>query len=378
LAGVNILLLLAHEIAEYDDLRMLTDLGYDVFSIGAYTNPARPDLTMEHGGRGLRPALPNVRYHADLAAKCDEVRVTAQDSMDAATREWMIDPAKGFLHPDLIDWADTIIVHHFPERWLLPQWSRIRGKQVIWRTCGQSNPDLERSMKPLHDEGLRIVRYSPKERRAFERLGAFAGEDAMIRFGKYPADYGPWIGDEAVIGNVTQNLDTRGEHCGYPYWRAATDGLPTKPAGTGSERLGGTGELSYPAMLEYLRHIRAYLYMGTQPASYTLGLMEAMLTGVPVVSCGPETMWLPDLFEGHELSGTYYTADDARTIALPRLLVDADGPYAAATWSADIRSRALELFDVAKVGRQWREFLGGRRVRALGTIEPERLALMRA
>jgi glycosyltransferase involved in cell wall biosynthesis len=56
-------------------------------------------------------------------------------------------------------------------------------------------------------------------------------------------------------------------------------------------------------MRAYLRKIRAYVYTGTQPASYTLGLIEAMMTGVPVVSIGPESMWVPDLFEGHEIVG---------------------------------------------------------------------------
>ena len=74
---MKILLLLAHEIAEYDDLRMFTDMGYDVFSIGAYTNPSRPDLTMEHGGRGLRPPLPNAPYHPELEALCVEIEAPA-------------------------------------------------------------------------------------------------------------------------------------------------------------------------------------------------------------------------------------------------------------------------------------------------------------
>ena len=52
---MNLLLLLAHSIAEYDDVRMFSDLGYDVFSIGAYTNPANP-------GDNLRPALPGAPY----------------------------------------------------------------------------------------------------------------------------------------------------------------------------------------------------------------------------------------------------------------------------------------------------------------------------
>ena len=39
------------------------------------------------------------------------------------------------------------------------------------------------------DNGLEIVRYSPREQIAFTAWGHFAGEDAMIRFGKDPLDY---------------------------------------------------------------------------------------------------------------------------------------------------------------------------------------------
>src|SRR6185369_16408105 len=116
-------------------------------------------------------------------------------------------------------------------------------------------------------------------------LPGFAGEDALIRFGKYPDDYGPWVGDYEVVGNITQHMKQRGDACGYRDWVTFTDGLPTAPAGPGSDEMGemgGLGSLDYPVMLAYLRHVRAYLYTGTHPASYTLGLMEEMLSGVPV------------------------------------------------------------------------------------------------
>jgi hypothetical protein len=220
----------------------------------------------------------------------------------------------------------------------------------------------------LRPHGLQIVRYSPAERRYFEGIGSFAGEDALIRFGKYPADYGPWIGDLPVVGNVTQDLVARGDACGLSFWRGTTIGLPTRPAGKGSEELGGLGSIGYEAMLDYLRHIRAYLYMGTRPASYTLGLIEAMLSGVPVVSIGPE-MWGRDwdgapLFEGHEIAyppnvtlfGGDFDPDDRRWIRvlLESLLRD---ERLACEMGDSQRLRARSLFDVATVGPQWQEFL---------------------
>jgi glycosyltransferase involved in cell wall biosynthesis len=114
-------------------------------------------------------------------------------------------------------------------------------------------------------------------------------------------------------------------------------------------------------MRDYLRRIRAYLYTGTQPASYTLGLIEAMMTGVPVVSIGPDHMtWQRDLFEGHELARTRRRPD-------PALARDAaerrahDNPTTRRASAGGTRARArIELFGIETVGPQWREFLGDR------------------
>lgn len=323
----------AHSIAEHDDVRMLSDLGYNVFSIGAYSNPRKP-------GDDKRPPLLYAPYHPELEALC-------ADQM----------AAKSHLPEQVIEWSDVIIAHHYLDSWIIPQWHRIRHKRVVWRTCGQSDPRLERAMMPLRADGLTIVRYSPAEQRHFERVGAFAGQDALIRFGKYPDDYGLWNGRDAIVANVTQDMAGRGEHCGLTYYLRSTEGLPAHPAGPGSEKLpGGLGGLTYPGMLSYLRGAGAYLYTGTVPASYTLGLMEALLVGVPVVSIGGEAWMGPaDLFEGDELSPLAFNDPLGAKATLQTILRDRD--YAESI-GKEQRERAVQMFDVGPIGRQWVELLG--------------------
>jgi hypothetical protein len=351
---MNILLLASHGIAEYDDVRMFARLGYDVFCPGGYSEPARP-------GETLRPGVPEAPDHPELRALCDAQREKHAGRDPGPLIDW----AKAALHPDLIEWADVIIAHHFVDRWIAGQWGRIRHKRVIWRTCGQSDTTLEHYMAQFHREGLQIVRYSPAERRYFESVGAFAGEDAVIRFGKYPDDYGPWTGEDAVIGNITQHMVERGNATGLDFWLTATEGLPARPAGPGSELLpGGIGALSYDEMREYLRRCRAYLYTGTTPASYTLGLIEAMLSGVPVVSIGPDQWHGPaELFEGHEIVGSYRKGElqswwwgEDVGIALRALLHEDSGR------SEQMVKRATELFGMDTIGPQWQAFLGAPRV----------------
>lgn len=331
---MNVLLLLAHSIAEHDDARMLRDMGYDVFSIGAYTDPLRP-------GDDKRPALPQLIHHAELEA-------LVPDQMKA----------KEHLPAELIDWADVIIAHHYVDRWLAGQWGRIRGKRVIWRTCGQSDFRLEDLMAPLRRDGLEVVRYSPAEQRYFQPSGHWAGQDALIRFGKYVDDYGPWNGLVGGIANVTQDMAGRGEWCGLGYYLAATRGLRARPAGPSSEKLpGGIGTLTYDQMLAYLASSGAYLYTGTMPASYTLGLMEALLSGVPVVSIGARSWMGPDeLFEAHELVGDHAYNDPMGAATDLQLLLRE--PEYAADVSLTQRTRARAMFHVEHIGAQWRKLLG--------------------
>jgi hypothetical protein len=349
---MNILLLASHAVAEYDDIRMFTDMGHDVFCPGGYQDPSK-------SSEGIRPGIPNAPVFPDLIAKCEEQRAKGGEP-----GPW-IDWAKANLHPDVIDWADVIICHHFPEQWIAAQWKYLRHKRVVWRTCGQSDPRLEQVMTNYRRDGLQIVRYSPAERRFFEPRKAWAGEDALIRFGKYPDDYGPWTGQWATVANLTQDLVERGDACGYGFWQESTAGLITCPAGKGSEAIGGAGVLTYEDMLDYLRESRVYLYTGTRPASYTLGLIEAMLSGVPVISINPAAWGADwggaDLFEAHEIAGLSYPVDYTRK----ELTYFLQYHERAKEVGERQRSRAIALFGIERIAARWETFLRG------DELEPE-------
>ncbi len=343
---MNLLLLLAHSIEEFDMIKLLSGLGYDVFSIGGYIDPRNP-----HDDK--RPALPDAPFHPELKAVVDNL-----GTADNLTN------AKEYIPDDLLDWADAVIVHHYEHRWIVPDWPRLRasGKRIIWRTVGQSVEGNERLMAPLHAEGLEIIRYSPKER----NIPGYAGEDALIRFYKDPEEWYGWTGEDPVVANVTQELLGRDPFTNAQFWLQATRDLPAKPAGPGSEQLpGGIGTLTYDEMRAYLRSSRAYLYTGTQPASYTLGLIEAMMTGVPVVSIGSSHMNIfpygPSMFEGNELAVWAFDDPAKAAYMLAKILDDAEFAQA---YSKLQRQTAIERFGIETIGRQWREYLGTPATRA--------------
>lgn len=343
----RIVLCLSHAIEEYDQLRLLHGLGYEVFSIGGYVDPAHP-----HDPK--RPGL-DIPFYPEL-----------RDAVDAAGGPGMdnLGLAQARIPDEILDWLGddgVIIYHHYLER-LYGQWDRIAdwkrgssGRRVVWRTVGQSVEHNERTAQPYRSEGLEIVRYSPKER----NIPGYAGEDTLIRFYKDPADWPSWRGQSKVVLNITQHLKARDPYTNYRFWVPTTEGLPVKTVGPGSEEIGGAGELFVEEMAALLALCRCYLYTGTQPASYTLGLIEAMMTGIPVVSIGPSWMdvfpYGPELFEGHEICGLFYGDPEHARMKLQNLLDDHDE---AAEIGRVQHERALGLFSPDVVGAGWREFLG--------------------
>lgn len=254
---MKILYLGCHSILEYDEMKLFSEMGNDVFSMDSYRNPASPiDLK--------RPAIQGIEYHEYLD------RLVSQCSREN-------------LHDELIAWADVIIIMHIPQ-WVYMNWNRIKHKKVIWRSIGQSSPTVESSLFVPHSQGLKIVRYSPAE----ENIRGYIGKNAMIRFYKDPEEFGNWNGDVPRVITMAQNMKTpRAPSCNFNTFEASTAGLDRLIYGPGNEDSGcDGGRLSYEELKQQYRNNRVYFYTGTYPASYTLNFIEAFMTGIPMVCIG--------------------------------------------------------------------------------------------
>ena len=355
---MNILVALSHAIEEYQQLLLLHELGYGVCSIGGYIDPGHP-----HDDK--RPALPQIPVVPSIKAAVDALGTNdnlgaAQAHIPDAALEWLGD--------------DGIIIFHHHLWRLFGQWPRIRDwlngssrRRVIWRSVGQSVESNENEARPFRADGLERVAYSPKE----ANIPGYTDHDALIRFWADPAEYGGWTGEDATVLNIAQHHGTahgRDEWLNWAFWEEVTRPLPRAFAGTHSELVGGLGQLTFDAMKDLLRASRAYLYTGTQPASYTLGLIEAMMTGIPVVSIGPAHMRIFSyghlLFEGHELVSAqtpewhWHPWADDPALARGKLEELLASRSYAAEQSAVQRARAIELFGKAHIAAEWRAFLG--------------------
>ena len=348
---MRIVLALLHSIEEHDQVKLLTSLGYEVFSIGSYS-----DLK----GDGMRPdLLKEGTLYPKLIEACHAKRIE-HEGENLQTPAGVVDPidwAKADLPDELIEWMDVLIVHHAEHTFIPNNWTRLReaGVRVIWRTVGQSVEHNERTMAPFRRDGLEIIRYSPKE----ENIPGYIGKDALIRFYADPAEWQGWTGDDPLVINITQDLYRRDPYTNWGFWERTTLDLPRMALGPGSEEIGGPGALTYYEMQGWLRSARCYLYTGTQPASYTLGLIEALMTGIPVVSIGPGHMDIfpygPLLFEGGELAAQSFDTPEDATSAL-RLLLNDKG--FADAYSCHQRTVAIETFGIDRVAKAWRLYLG--------------------
>jgi len=334
----KVLYISQHAVLEYDELSLLTELGYDCFSLGAYTNPeGHPSLP--------RPAIKNMErkpYLETLARDRPRTELTSEfvDHFD------VVIVMDGYSAPDIIE----------------RNWPLFSKKKVVWRTIGQSVPEVERRMEKFRRAGMKVVRYSPAE----SDIDFYVGADVTIRFYKDPKEFDNWTGHIIRLVNLTQSLKARRDFCGYDMAMKVGPGFPFKVYGTGNEDLGefAGGELTYESMKGVLRDCRVFFYSGTWPACYTLSFIEAMMTGIPIVSVGEDTWRHKDhprlkIFEVPRIirqgdEGFVFDTVESLKGAITRLLEDHE--YAK-TISAKGREKAIRLFGKENILPQWKSFM---------------------
>jgi hypothetical protein len=235
---MRILYLSCHSILEFDEVSLLHELGHEVFSPGAYVEPANP------GDASLRPSIPGLVYNKDVVEQWHKIcgQHPGEDGKNHLTKEF-------------IDNFDCIIVMHMP-RWIQKNWHAMKHKRVIWRTIGQSVASTERSLLPFRQQGLQIVRYSPRE----SGIPGYIGGDRIIRFYKDPADFNDWNGDNERIVTFAQHMQQRGSACNFSVFEQATRPFNRHLFGPGNENVGdwSTGKVSYERLKQELRDNRAY------------------------------------------------------------------------------------------------------------------------
>jgi len=331
-------LLSCHSILEYDLLKLFTEIGFEVFSNGAYRDPKGHKLLP-------RPGVIEAPYYPEFEKLSAEFPKTN-------------------LPKELIDPFDVIFIMHTPE-YVVENWDRIKHKKVVWYSIGQSNRGVENMIRRMKYEGMKIVRYSKME----QNIPDYIGADAIIPFYKDETEFKEWNGNTRRVVNFTQSLKGRNVFCHHDHIMKIINGFPTIIYGSGNDDLGAMngGDLPYDLMKGALRDNRVFVYGGTWPAPYTLALIEALMTGIPIVSIGKKLAEEIDGLAVNDVGGFFdiqniiqdgvngFYSDNIGQLRdkIHQLLEN----YEEAKKIGNAgRNRAIELFGKQKIKKLWTEF----------------------
>lgn len=353
---MKILYLSCHEIHEFDELRILNDLGYYVFC------PGRPHVS-EQWQYYQRPNIPNTfNLEDDSNALHKDFLQYKEKYPNFNYKKNKIDPIHrhGCLTKEFIDRFDVIIVMSLFKEWIYNNWSVLKNKIVIWRTNGQSSEPLEQLVKTFRSDNpnLKIMRYSPAER----NYKNYAGEDVMIRFGKKSEEWGNWAGNNNRVISLSQNVIDRSVVCSWDIIRYIGERVPYTLFGHNNinNKYWSGQDLEYNELTQVLQDYKCYFYNGSKPACYTLNFIEAWMTGIPIVAIGNQlgndtglnNYEIPSLIE-NGVSGFYSDKKDELVDYCKTLLND---EKLAHDISQQGRKKSIELFGYEPILNQWKDF----------------------
>lgn len=332
-----------HIVLEYDELRILNELGHDVTVIGGYIDPKNPHVD-------TRPSL-DINSNLERREKIDSLyNLNFKKGISAEN-------CSNTLIKDVVDDYDVIYVMHKLD-WIEKNWNIIKNKIVVLRTIGQNLDNDEIKIKKYVDLGVKVLRYSPKER----DFKNYAGEHGLIRFLKYKSDFKIRENKHDYVISFGQNINQRGNWCGSSIIESVAKSVPFKLYGPNNEFYSfWEGRLSYEQQLEKYATNACYLYTGTFPAQYTLNFIEALMAGVPIVSIGKELSQklvqsypfeVPYILD--EINGYYFDETEKIIEKLKELIENK-------TLNSEISKKQIELatnlFSVEKNIQKWKEFL---------------------
>jgi len=171
----------------------------------------------------------------------------------------------------------------WPERydlaWLMFNWQvklfLDRPGKKLYRVAKVAELEPHEWDELLARDDFTVVSFYPN---TVEWLKREKGVDVpYVPLGLDPTAYGPWTGEQKHVLSIIHSYKERGWH--YEQYLEAMDGIPALHV----DHLDDAQEkLSYTAIQELLRRSRVYLHDGEQ--EYTITLIEALMTGMPVVS----------------------------------------------------------------------------------------------
>ena len=199
---------------------------------------------------------------------------------------------------------------------------------------------------PVDDPNVLLVQVT-----SFNALMWDAGRTPQVVIEHGVTDHGQrWRGERARGITVINHLDQRGRRLGADLFARVREQVPLDLLGMGSEPLGGLGELPLPQVPALCAGYRFFFH----PVRYTslgLGLLEAMMLGMPVVALA--TTEMPRVIV-NGVSGFIDTCPSRLVEHMRELLKD---HRLAANIGEQARRHAIEHHSIARFVADWNRVL---------------------
>ena len=196
---------------------------------------------------------------------------------------------------------------------------------------------------PVDDPAVLLVHVTP-----FNDLMWDSGRTPtrVIEHGVAMPDGVRWRGDVERGLVITNHLARRGRRMGADLFARLRTTLPLDLVGMGATELGGLGEVDHPQLPAFAAAYR-FLFSPVRYSSLSLSVIEAMMTGMPVVALA--TAEMATVIE-HGVSG--FAVTDTRQLAAAMRALLADAGLARSLGDA-ARLRARERFAIARFSADW-------------------------
>jgi hypothetical protein len=240
-----------------------------------------------------------------------------------------------------IGWPES-----FELAWLMFNWQwklfRERPGKKLYRVAKVQELEPHEWDEILARDDFEIVSFYPN---TVEWLKREKGVDVpYVPLGLDPNAYGPWTGSQKRVLSIIHSYRERGWH--YRQYREAMEGLPALHVDHLDE---SQEKKSYSELQTLLQTSRVYLHDGEQ--EYTITLIEALMTGMPIVS-----FRIPGI-ERYVVDGVngFVCASASEVRDRCRLLLADDA--LATKMGAASRAMATESYDEATWRARWIEIV---------------------
>jgi glycosyltransferase involved in cell wall biosynthesis len=271
---MKILYLSCHETLEADELKVLDSLGHQVFSMGHYVDPLNPLHPTREGALPIKTdkeLLNKFKYYHDYPKIQKEFgNITIKDILNVYYKRIHREFAKNF---------DAFVIAHFEDNLTL-NWESFKGKPIIMRYIGQPQTHFSPYLSKV-----KTVAYSETEK-FISRLHKF---DKII----YPyvdTDYyNHWQGGGDYVLTINKWFKKRGSYSAWDTYLRVTDEFNRIVGGFENDDIPfSAGELKPNEIQELRQKAPVYFSTCTKPGPFTYSFIEALSTGIPMVTVGPK------------------------------------------------------------------------------------------